>query len=715
MAQNNIPVSEIYWSLVDKADKKFSRVRDLPYYGRNRYDTYFQKVFKVYTQLWKFQQENRQKLVEAGLKRWEIGEIASRIAQLYYGQYLRTSEASYLSESYIFYDAILSREYFKEGLSQDLNLVNKQLRFLARFLIACLVLNRREMVHQLVNQLKMLVDEYKRTLQVIFSLILYFHSFQIDELSCFGQNTENDCKEWKQVVQEIVRFLKVDTAFMNIRPLRYSLALDSHPDSLTHVASFDGKRGLRLRDAILSSYHHNEVKFAELTLDTFRMLQCLEWEPSGSFYQTSADSTSGSGANVGQNGAAGLNRFNYSQDIIDPTLPPNPRKAILYRPFVTNFIAVLATICEELPPDGVLLIYLSASGNSWQSIPLPSSSETCMNTTENIVGNCQYHDMASDAHCTSPLNSPHDNQTPPSSHSEGNHKSNHTGCLHMGTRGNGGLNCIYPSDLLPFTRRPLFLIIDSDSSQAFKAGLEYKGLGGTGDIDRDGRMAAGGCYSDGKWLIANNHIKGTDGGRFVQAINGSEKGEPTAMLLSPSSPSPTAAVGSSRHATGSQFTMFLTAPLQAFCLLLGFSGSSIEMDVYNKADKLLSSSLNDWGLKLATSDTLNSVWAQVLCDPFLRRILLRFIFCRAVVTLYAPTFNKKEFLPECMPPLPESVLPMTATAQTIVLQIANIFCATNHFIFSDGIMLPANWHDEEPPMTRVLDIQKANLEEEYED
>ena len=120
----------------------------------------------MYTQLWKFQQENRQKLVEAGLKRWEIGEIASRIGQLYFGQYMRTSEANYLSESYIFYEAILTREYFKEGLFQDVNIANKQLRFLARFLMVCLVLNQREMVQQLVNQLKVLVDECKRTFQV---------------------------------------------------------------------------------------------------------------------------------------------------------------------------------------------------------------------------------------------------------------------------------------------------------------------------------------------------------------------------------------------------------------------------------------------------------------------------------------------------------------------------------------------------------------------
>lgn len=77
----------------------------------------------------------------------------------------------------------------------------------------------------------------------------------------------------------------------------------------------------------------HQVKFSELTLDTFRMLQCLEWEPSGSFYQSSS-------SKIGQNGGSGSSRVNYSQDITDPTLPPNSRKAVLYRPSVTHFLAV---------------------------------------------------------------------------------------------------------------------------------------------------------------------------------------------------------------------------------------------------------------------------------------------------------------------------------------------------------------------------------------
>jgi len=84
-----------------------------------------------------------------------------------------------------------------------------------------------------------------------------------------------------------------------------------------------------------------QVKFSEFTIDTFRMLQCLEWEPSGSFYQSG-------GSKLSQNGATGTGRISYIQDIADPTLPANPRKAILYRPSLTHFIAVSMKICYSL-------------------------------------------------------------------------------------------------------------------------------------------------------------------------------------------------------------------------------------------------------------------------------------------------------------------------------------------------------------------------------
>lgn len=64
--------------------------------------------------------------------------------------------------------------------------------------------------------------------------------------------------------------------------------------------------------------------------------------------------------------------------------------------------------------------------------------------------------------------------------------------------------------------------------------------------------------------------------KYTQAINGVQKGETVAMLLSSSSSYHTT-LGSSRQSSGSLFTIFLTAPVQAFCLLLGISGSDMDM------------------------------------------------------------------------------------------------------------------------------------------
>ena len=73
-------------------------------YRNNYWQAYFGRTFDIYTKLWKFQQQHRpvldrwqlqqqQQLWQElfilicrkyGLKRWQIGEIASKIGQLYY-------------------------------------------------------------------------------------------------------------------------------------------------------------------------------------------------------------------------------------------------------------------------------------------------------------------------------------------------------------------------------------------------------------------------------------------------------------------------------------------------------------------------------------------------------------------------------------------------------------------------------------------------------
>lgn len=70
--------------------------------------------------------------------------------------------------------------------------------------------------------------------------------------------------------------------------------------------------------------------------------------------------------------------------------------------------------------------------------------------------------------------------------------------------------------------------------------------------------------------------------------------------------------------------------------------------------------------------------------------LSRFIFCRTVLALYAPTIGKNGYVPRCVPSLPSVVDPTTATLQSAVMQIANIFGVSHSFVFSEYLVFPEN-------------------------
>ncbi|KAI8607727.1 hypothetical protein BC830DRAFT_88782 [Chytriomyces sp. MP71] len=146
-ANPNGKIVEEFQYLLEKSQQLFAGLRDLPPTGKN-WQPYFQRTFEVYTKLWKFQQTHRAILENKdlyGLKRYEIGEIASKIGQLYYHYYLRTSETNYLYESYVFYEAIRERQYFRDVLdAKNPPLMIKKLRYYARFIVVCLLLNSND-------------------------------------------------------------------------------------------------------------------------------------------------------------------------------------------------------------------------------------------------------------------------------------------------------------------------------------------------------------------------------------------------------------------------------------------------------------------------------------------------------------------------------------------------------------------------------------------
>ncbi|TMW42278.1 hypothetical protein DOY81_012642, partial [Sarcophaga bullata] len=179
--------------------------RDLPQYGHRQWQAYFGRTFDVYTKLWKFQQQHRMVLdSKYGLKRWQIGEIASKIGQLYYHYYLRTSETNYLNEAYQFYAAIRGRAYYSRAIKEDRpDLMVKKLRYYARFIVVCLLLKKMKLVRELVTELEKQIQEYTTTYE------------------------PEDHLEWSLVLEEIKGFIKAEAAVA-------VLHADSNPIVLSH-------------------------------------------------------------------------------------------------------------------------------------------------------------------------------------------------------------------------------------------------------------------------------------------------------------------------------------------------------------------------------------------------------------------------------------------------------------------------------------------------
>ncbi|OBS57718.1 hypothetical protein A6R68_11150 [Neotoma lepida] len=272
---------------VEKPPRK-RKSRDLPQYGQKQWQSYFGRTFDVYTKLWKFQQQHRQVLDNRyGLKRWQIGEIASKIGQLYYHYYLRTSETSYLNEAFSFYSAIRQRSYYSQVNKEDRpELVVKKLRYYARFIVVCLLLNKMDVVKDLVKADPVMVLNDDNTIVITSNRLAETGAPLLEQGMIVGQ--------------------------------------------------------LSLADALIIGNCNNQVKFSELTVDMFRMLQALEREP--------------------MNLASQMNKPGIQESADKPTRRENPHKYLLYKPTFSQLYTFLAASFKELPANSVLLIYLSATG-----------------------------------------------------------------------------------------------------------------------------------------------------------------------------------------------------------------------------------------------------------------------------------------------------------------------------------------------------------------
>uniref|UniRef100_A0AAY5F102 Protein SCAI n=3 Tax=Electrophorus TaxID=8004 RepID=A0AAY5F102_ELEEL len=557
-AEDDIPLGERktvtdFCYLLDKSKQLFNGLRDLPQYGHKQWQSYFGRTFDVYTKLWKFQQQHRQVLDNRyGLKRWQIGEVASKIGQLYYHYYLRTSETSYLNEAFSFYSAIRQRSYYYQVNKEDRpELVVKKLRYYARFIVVCLLLNKMDLVKVLVKELSEEIEEYTQRF-----------------------NTE-DQLEWNLVLQEVAAFVEADPVMI----LNDDNAVVVKSNRLQEGGVPQLEPGmvvgqLTLADALIVGNSNNQVKFSELTIDMFRMLQALEREPVNLATQSSKPGT------------------------LEPSEKPakreNPHKYLLYKPTFSQLYTFLSASFKELPANSVLLVYLSATGvfpTGRSEYEGPYDFGGVLTNTNRDVVNGE--------------------------------------TVQKRNQAQKEMHCLHPGDLYPFTRKPLFIIVDSSNSTAYK--------------------------------------------NFSNLF-----GQPMVCLLSPTVYPKSMQDQSQR---GSIFTLFLYCPLMGFLSVCGLT--SARQGLWEKAQEFLHKVSHDIGQMLTSSRALDQAFLQFYGDEFLRLLMIRFVFCCATLRLHK-LFREARSFPESYPQLPKQELLDNSVLQKHILELAAMLDVQN--LFTDGML-----------------------------
>ncbi|KAI8335943.1 hypothetical protein BC941DRAFT_354942 [Chlamydoabsidia padenii] len=539
--QNQKYVEEFQY-LLEKSQSLFSGLRDLPPTGSHRqWRPYFEKTFEVYTKLWKFQQAHRSLLEEKnnyGLKRWEVGEIASKIGQLYYHYYLRTSETNYLNEAYVFYEAIHDRQYFKNILEvKNPALMIKKMRYYARFIVVCLLLNKDDNIRLLISELELLIDEYTKTFKPV------------------------DAKEWQMVLQEIMTFMEAEKKLVPINADRTQVPIQHR----LPAQQVDKPQGLRLQEAILVGNYQNQIKFSELTLDMYRMLQSLEREPAGK----------PSTRELQPAAAAAVEKKDQSKESTLNTQSPttsqpshvgskrtNPHKYLLYRPTLSQLMVYIATAFKDTGDSAVMLLYLSADGY--------------VNEASRVFG-------FSGGVSTTII---YPAETPPA--------------LSVPTQSTMPA-CLYPADLTPFTRKPLFLIVDSNNSTAY------------------------------------------------QQMTPTLFDQPLMCLLSPTMyPSSI----QDKSEIGSLFTLFLHTPLLAFCSVSDIG--NLDQDKWDECIHKVTQLERAIGKSLLDHPDLDNSVKRFMTDDFLWTFIVRFVLCGIILRCHSSFKNEKSY-PTSLPSVPEVI------------------------------------------------------------
>ena len=135
---------------------------------------------------------------------------------------------------------------------------------------------------------------------------------------------------------------------------------------------------------------------------------------------------------------------------------PNPHKYLLYKPTFSQIYAFTASAFKELSPHGTLLLYISADGYDTHFKSKVEQSYDFGGVKTN-----NRRDDAIESPNSPPMSATNTLATKSSPSMNATNAASATGSMK-------DAHNIFPGDLYPFLRKPLFLIIDSNNSITFQ-------------------------------------------------------------------------------------------------------------------------------------------------------------------------------------------------------------------------------------------------------
>ena len=275
---------------------------------------------------------------------------------------LRTSETNYLFESFAFYAAIRQRQYYNDvEIEKRADLMVKKLRYYARFIVVCLLLNRTKILDELLNEFAAEIDKFSRSYgpdeQLEWSLV-------IDELRSFLK--ADRCIEVMDANQQFVPLVHRLTPFSSTNPIvDQRNSQKQNPFGQMNFPNVN--QHFRLQEAVIVGASHNQPRFSELTIDAYRMAQAIERQPDDGLIAAS------NSCRMYENSPVPLRRHGGNQNISilqqqpqqqNPTMTSirrdNPHKYLIYRPTFAQLFNCISSAHRDVSSNGVLLVYLSS-------------------------------------------------------------------------------------------------------------------------------------------------------------------------------------------------------------------------------------------------------------------------------------------------------------------------------------------------------------------